>query len=146
MSTLGVLLLVVGAALVVAEAHVISHGVLGGLATLALAAGIALVAAGAGAGLVAGLAVGLAAGSLGGVYVAFVAGKAVLARRAPARAGLVGHIGRVRAQDRVLVDGELWRARGWDSRQLQPGDPVVVDRIDGLTLTVRPAEEWEVLP
>jgi len=29
---------------------------------------------------------------------------------------------------------------------LARGDPIVVERVDGLTLTVRPAEEWEVSP
>jgi membrane protein implicated in regulation of membrane protease activity len=28
---------------------------------------------------------------------------------------------------------------------LAPGDPVVVEHVRGLTLTVRPAEDWEVL-
>jgi membrane protein implicated in regulation of membrane protease activity len=50
---------------------------------------------------------------------------------------------------RVLVDGALWRARRWDLEgepDLRPGDPVVIERVSGLTLTVRPAEEWEVAP
>jgi membrane-bound serine protease (ClpP class) len=51
---------------------------------------------------------------------------------------------------RVLVDGALWRARVWDAgepdEEVRPGDPVVVERVDGLTLTVRRAEEWEVTP
>ena len=146
MSTLGVVLPVVGAALVVAEAHVVSHGVLGSLAALALAAGVALAVAGAGAGLAVGLAVGLAAGSAGAVYVSFVVGRAAMARRLPPRAGLIGHLGQMRANDRVLIDGELWRARPWAPDELSAGDPVVVERVDGLTLTVRPAEEWEVTP
>ena len=50
---------------------------------------------------------------------------------------------------RVYVDGALWRARPWDLEgepPLGPGDPVVIERVSGLTLTVRPAEEWEVAP
>ena len=47
----------------------------------------------------------------------------------------------------VLVDGALWRARrSWpdDERgQLGAGDAVVVERVSGLTLGVRRAEEWE---
>jgi membrane-bound serine protease (ClpP class) len=49
----------------------------------------------------------------------------------------------------VQLDGALWRARMWsleDERGVAEGDAVVVDRVDGLTLTVRPAEEWEVMP
>jgi membrane-bound serine protease (ClpP class) len=46
----------------------------------------------------------------------------------------------------VLVDGALWRARhSWadDGEELGEGDPVVVERVSGLTLAVRRAEDWE---
>jgi membrane-bound serine protease (ClpP class) len=49
----------------------------------------------------------------------------------------------------VFVDGALWRARLWagdEPEEVAAGDPVVVERVDGLTLTVRRAEEWEVVP
>jgi membrane protein implicated in regulation of membrane protease activity len=48
----------------------------------------------------------------------------------------------------VFLDGALWRARLWtgDEERLHRGDPIVVERVDGLTLTVRRAEEWEVAP
>ena len=48
----------------------------------------------------------------------------------------------------VLVDGALWRARpSWTDGDdaLGEGDPVVVERVSGLTLSVRKAEDWEVL-
>jgi membrane-bound serine protease (ClpP class) len=48
----------------------------------------------------------------------------------------------------VQLDGALWRCRTWaheDQPPLQPGSAVVVEAVDGLTLTVRPAEEWEVV-
>jgi membrane-bound serine protease (ClpP class) len=47
----------------------------------------------------------------------------------------------------VQLDGALWRARLWDFEEGVPvaeGSAVVVESLDGLTLTVRPAEEWEV--
>ena len=48
----------------------------------------------------------------------------------------------------VQLDGALWRARMWELEEegapLAEGSAVVVESIDGLTLTVRPAEEWEV--
>jgi membrane-bound serine protease (ClpP class) len=47
----------------------------------------------------------------------------------------------------IQLDGALWRARLWELEEDTPievGSPVVVERVDGLTLTVRPAEEWEV--
>jgi membrane protein implicated in regulation of membrane protease activity len=43
----------------------------------------------------------------------------------------------------------LWRARSWGLEGDPPlarGLPIVVENVNGLTLTVRPAEEWEVAP
>ncbi|MCW3016709.1 MAG: hypothetical protein JWO02_3801 [Solirubrobacterales bacterium] len=154
MSSLGLALLVMGTALAVAEAHVVSHGVLGGAAVAALATGIVLVIEGAGGGLVLGLAVGLAAGAVGAAYLAVVVSRLLVVRRTPVRggaAGLIGRRGELRAIPApvgcVLVDGALWRARVWEhEEELVPGDPIVVEHVDGLTLTVRRAEEWEMAP
>jgi membrane-bound serine protease (ClpP class) len=71
--------------------------------------------------------------------------------------GMLGHIGVVRSWDqrggKVLVDGALWHARaqvqtdnGHEPHELHAGDSVVVEHVSGLTITVRPAEEWELLP
>ena len=50
----------------------------------------------------------------------------------------------------MFVDGALWRARSWGlegrGRRSRAAMPVVVEHVNGLTLTVRPAEEWEVAP
>jgi membrane protein implicated in regulation of membrane protease activity len=46
----------------------------------------------------------------------------------------------------VFVDGALWRARCSvleEDTELDAGDAVVVERVSGLTLAVRRAEEWE---
>src|SRR5215203_1651753 len=127
--------MLVGAALAAAEAHVPSHGALGGSAAAAIAAGIALVVAGAGIGTAVALAAGLVAGVLAAVFA------------------LIGRVGEVRATPaplgQVFLDGALWWARVWnldEDAALQRGDPIVVERVDGLTLTVRRAEEWEVAP
>jgi membrane-bound serine protease (ClpP class) len=49
----------------------------------------------------------------------------------------------------VFVAGALWRARQSvteaDEDALRAGDQVVVERVSGLTLCVRRAEEWELL-
>jgi membrane-bound serine protease (ClpP class) len=154
MSTLGVALVIVGATLLVAEAHVASHGVLGGAAAAALTVGIVLVLSGAGAPgaavAAAGLAVGLATVSLAWLLLV----KTLAARRRVVRSGsraLLGRVGTVRAVPaplgQIQLDGALWRARLWELEEDTPievGSPVVVERVDGLTLTVRPAEEWEV--
>src|SRR5829696_6156773 len=82
MSTLGIVLMLVGAALAAAEAHVPSHGALGSAAAVAVAAGIALVAAGAGVGTAVALIVGLAAGMVAAGYAWVVVRKGVAASRA----------------------------------------------------------------
>jgi membrane-bound ClpP family serine protease len=155
-TTLGIVLMLVGAALAAAEAHVPSHGALGGSAAAAAAAGIALVVAGAGAGLAIALAAGLALGLIATAYVLLVVRKGLAATRSRVRSGtegLIGRVGEVRAAPaplgQVFLDGALWRARVWagdEQETLRCGDPIVVERVDGLTLTVRRAEEWEVAP
>jgi membrane-bound ClpP family serine protease len=156
MSALGVLLVLVGAALVVAEAHVPSHGALGGTALLALVTGIGLLASAAGLGAPAVVAATVASALFGAAFLLVLVRKGLATRRLGVRGGaegLVGRVGVVRSPPEpvgaVLVDGALWRARVWELEgepALAPGDPVVVERVRGLTLTVRPADEWEVAP
>src|SRR5919198_4276221 len=100
MTELGLLLLLVGAALAVAEAHVPTHGALGTAAVAAMAVGFGLVVGGAGVGLTLALAVGAAFALAGGVYLWVVVRKTLAARHARVRSGaeaLVGRIGEVRA-------------------------------------------------
>ncbi|MGH3994258.1 MAG: NfeD family protein, partial [Pseudonocardiaceae bacterium] len=66
------------------------------------------------------------------------------------REALGGRMGVVRnwgaGGGQVFVDGALWRARSsWadGAEELGEGDAVVVERVNGLTLAVRRAEEWE---
>ena len=156
MSGIGLLLVLVGATLVVAEAHVPSHGALGTAAAVALATGIGLLVSGAGLGAAAVLGAVLATALFSLALVLLMARKGLATRRIRARGGadgLVGRLGEVRATPapvgRVFVDGALWRARRWDLEgepELNPGDPVVIEQVSGLTLTVRAAEEWEVTP
>jgi len=156
MSGIGLLLVLVGATLVVAEAHVPSHGALGTAAAVALAAGIGLLASGAGLGAAAVLGATVAAALFSLALGLVIARKGLATRQIRARGGaegLIGRLGEVRAAPepvgRVFVDGALWRARRWDLEgepELRPGDPVVIEQVSGLTLTVRPAEEWEVTP
>jgi membrane-bound serine protease (ClpP class) len=153
MVAIGVVLVLVGAALLVAEAHV-PAGVLGVCGGLALAGGAALAIAGAGAGVALILTVALSAGAIAALWVALAARKALATRTLRAVSGreaLCGHQGVVRswngAGGQVLVDGALWRAcRSWNDEDLPlaEGDPVVVERVTGLTLAVRKAEEWEM--
>jgi membrane-bound serine protease (ClpP class) len=157
MTALGVSLLCVGALLILLEAHVPTLGVLGGPGVIALGAGAVLAVLGLGGGVVLGVVAALLlAGAAGGV-LAVTIGKGVAVRRRAVRAGpesLIGHVGVVRSWDAiggcVQVDGALWRARRSvldddpDRLDLQPGDAVVVDHLEGLTVGVRRAEEWEL--
>ena len=155
MSAVGLLLVLVGATLVVAEAHVPSHGALGTAAAAALAAGIGLLVSGAGLGAAAVAGATLTAAL---VSLALVPGgraqglatrrRACAAARRPGRPRRRGPRGararRPRARGRRAVARPPVGPRG--EPDLRPGDPVVIERVSGLTLTVRPAEEWEVAP
>ena len=125
-------------------------GVAGG-AVLATGAALALAGAGGGAAVVIGVVLGAIAAT--GLWLAFATRKALATRRlrlASGREALTGRCGVVRRwQDgdgQVFVDGALWRARpSWPDtdEELAAGDAVVVERVSGLTLAVRRAEEWE---
>jgi membrane-bound serine protease (ClpP class) len=147
----GVALLVLGAALLVAEAHVPS-GLLGATGGVTLAGGAALALAGIGGGAVAVIAAVLGTVVVSGLWLGLAASKGLEARRLRSAAGreaLSGRMGVVRSWEgrggQVFVDGALWRARpSWpDERQPAAGEAVVVERVSGLTLAVRRAEEWE---
>src|SRR3954466_13029587 len=92
MSALGLLLVLIGAALVAAEAHVPSHGVLGTGAVAALAAGIALLIAGAGAATGVAVAAALGVTVAGGAWVYVLVRKAMAARHMAVKNELVGRV------------------------------------------------------
>ena len=154
MTAFGLVLLLAGAALVIAEAHV-PGGVLGVLGGVALIAGGIVVMAALGGGAALAVPVGVGIGAIAGGWTLVVTRKAATAGRARIRAGaegLCGQVGVVRRwtepSGQVFVDGALWRARHeWplaDSEALHEGDRVVVERVNGLTLCVRRADEWEL--
>jgi membrane-bound ClpP family serine protease len=156
MTTIGFVLLIIGVVLVVAEAHV-PGGVLGaaGGGALALGAVVTISGLGGGMALAVPVAVALALVSVGWLLV--VARKVATVRRGRVRSGseaLCGSVGVVRGWDepagQVFVGGALWRARrSWGEVDAGPplhdGDAVVVDGVHGLTLSVRAAEEWELI-
>ena len=155
MIVLSVALLFLGLALLVAEAHLPTFGIVGTAGVAAMVAGLvlALVGAGGSLALALGLALPVAAGAL--VLGALTIRRVRVSARSRARCGaegLVGQLGVVRRpldpQGQVLVDGALWRARrSWAEEDEPPpaeGEPVVVDQVNGLTLSVRRAEMWEV--
>ena len=148
MTALIVVLVVLGASLLIVEAHVASYGVLGllGIAALSIAAVLAAEAAG-GSALVA-LALVLPAAIVMSVLTVVATRKALAMRRRRPHTGpeaLIGRIGVMQHGD-VVISGERWRARrSWAEEALEEGDQVVVEQVQGLTLAVRRAEDWEVL-
>lgn len=139
----GLLLLLFGVILLIAEIKVVSHGVLaiGGVISMLLGSimlydspdvtgirlswGVILPTVGATAGL-----------------VFFAVSMGIRALYRPAATGssaMVGRVGITRSalqpEGQVLIDGELWRAVSPEAG-VGPGEPVQVTAIDGLTLTV----------
>jgi membrane-bound serine protease (ClpP class) len=155
MTALGFVLLLIGAALVIAEAHV-PGGVLGVIGGVALIAGGVIVIGALGGGAALAIPVGLGLGAAAGAWAWLVVRKTAGARRVRIRGGaegLCGHVGVVRQWaepgGQVFVDGALWRARhrpaDEDGEALRQGDRVVVEVVSGLTLSVRRAEDWELI-
>jgi membrane-bound serine protease (ClpP class) len=156
MLAFGLALIGVSLALVVAEAHVSSGGVIGAVASAAAVGGIVLLLLAAGAGAAIVLVVALLAAAGASALLVLARHHLVRSLRARPRTGreaLVGHIGVVRSgsgsEAQVFLDGALWRAEPspiHDGVNLHEGDRVVVERVNGLTLRVRRAEEWELNP
>jgi membrane-bound serine protease (ClpP class) len=155
MTALGFVLLLIGAILVVAEAHApgLVLGVAGGAALIA--GGIIVIASLGGAAAVA-VPVGIGLGAAAGGWTVLSTRRATGSQRVRVQAGaegLCGRIGVVRgwseSAGHVFVDGALWRARHQpadiEPAELREGDSVVVERVSGLTLSVRRAEEWELI-
>jgi membrane-bound serine protease (ClpP class) len=154
MTALGIALLVVGAIVVTVEAHVPTLGVLGGPGVIALSVGAVLAVAGLGGGLVLGLVAAFTLAAIGVGVVGLSVSKGAAVRRHRVRTGaegIIGQLGVVRRWEQpagtVLVDGALWSARPSipDAQPLESGDQVVVERVTGLTLCVRKAEDWELV-
>lgn len=158
MTTLGLILLVIGALVAVVEAHYPTHGVAGTAGVAVMAIGAVLAISGLGAGVIVGLLGGLALAGAGGTAIALTVkhGAAVRRRRVRGGAeGLIGQIGVVRSWTEptgsVSLHGAVWQARrspGVDEEsepELNSGDRVVVERLSGLTLSVRLAEDWELV-
>jgi membrane-bound serine protease (ClpP class) len=156
--TLGIALLALGAVLLVAEAHLPAFGALGVAGIAALVTGAALAVDAGGGGLALVFAVAVAIGVGGGILLLYAVRATLPVVRAGARTGaeaLVGPIGVVRQASvpfgQILVNGALWRARPWwweeqDTSALREENHVVVERVTGLTLSVRRGEEWELEP
>jgi membrane-bound serine protease (ClpP class) len=136
----GLLLMLLGVALLVIDVHVTTHGALTVAGLISLAVGsIMLFQNAPGYHTSKPLVIGVAV-ALGAVWV-FALSKAVQVRRSPVEVGpqlIAGSVGEVRENGLVYVNGELWQARAAGGQELHQGDRVRVESLDGLVLTVRP--------
>jgi membrane-bound serine protease (ClpP class) len=140
-SAAGLLLMILAAAFFVAEAFIVSHGALSVAGAVMFVIGSLLLFDPAGEAYQVSLPVALAISGTLMLLFGFALTKAAQARRMPATVGthrLVGEKARVRGENLVFVDGELWQARSADGTALEPGEEVVVEAVDqeGLRLTV----------
>jgi membrane-bound serine protease (ClpP class) len=153
----GIALLVVGIAMVIAEAHVPTGGILGVVGVAAMAvSGLLLFDTGTSELEVSAPLVIAVAVVLGG-FMAIAVNKVVQARRNPTMTGweeMIGAEGDIRQPlgpvGQVFVKGALWRARLAEDapaidadRVRERGARVRVESVDGLTLTVRPVDPEE---
>jgi membrane-bound serine protease (ClpP class) len=142
----GLALLILGAALLVIDAHVVTHGALtvSGLISIVVGSLMLFHNAPAPYNDVNTPLLVLFAVVLGGFW-AFALTKAVQVRRRPATVGpqmMVGEIGEARRDDLVFVQGELWRAKPTNGGPLKPGQRIRVAAVDpGLVLEVEPIGE-----
>jgi membrane-bound serine protease (ClpP class) len=151
----GILLLVLGVGMIIAEAHLPTHGILGGVGVLSLVlSGLLLFNTDSDAYEVS-VPVVIAVGLLLGGFMAFAVQKVVRARRNPVITGweeMIGAQGVVREPvdpvGQVFVQGALWRASladgagdGGDGGALERGVRVRVESVEGLTLRVRPVSQ-----
>jgi membrane-bound serine protease (ClpP class) len=135
----GLILLLLGVALLVVDAHVTSHGALTLSGLVAIAVGLVTLFHKAPAPYHTSIPLVVTVTAVVGGFWAFALTKAVQVRRQPVAVGtsdILGMEGVVRDGGYVFVHGELWRARSEEA--LAPGQRVRVESVDGLSLGVRP--------
>lgn len=139
----GILLLLIAVALLIAEAHLPTGGLLGVPGVIALAlSGLLFFNSDEGAD-VSTWAVITTAVVVGGFF-AFLISKVIATRRRPVKTGweeLIGADAEVRSridpEGQVFVNGALWRAVAANPGEtFSIGDRVRIDAVEGLTLTV----------
>jgi membrane-bound serine protease (ClpP class) len=143
----GLLLILFGIALLVAEIKIVSHGILamGGIVAMAMGSLMLFDAPELGFRLswwVIGAMVGTTAGLL--LCVLAVGLRALRRRPLLGAPGMIGETGiargRIERDGQVAVHGELWRAVS-EEGAIEDGEPVRVVGVDGLTLSVAKAGE-----
>jgi membrane-bound serine protease (ClpP class) len=137
----GLVLLLLGVGLLVADVHVTSHGALTVAGLICLAIGSIMLFQNAPAPYHTSKPLVISVAVVLGAVWAFAVGKAWQVRHKPVEVDpqmIAGAVGEVRDNGLVYVNGELWQARTPEGQQLRPGERVRVESLDGLTLTVKP--------
>jgi membrane-bound serine protease (ClpP class) len=135
----GLLLILLGVALLVIDAHVVTHGALTIAGLISLGVGMVMLFHNAPAPYHTSLPLVLSITGVLGAFWAFALSKAVQVRRRPVTVGpnrVVGEDAVVRTPAQVFVAGELWRAHRDDGADLVPGEHVRVKAVHGLELVV----------
>jgi membrane-bound serine protease (ClpP class) len=142
----GLLLILFGIVLLIAEIKIVSHGILaiGGMISMALGSLMLFDAPEVGF-RVSWWVIGLTVAATAGLFLFVVAAGVRALGRPPSTGaeGLVGKTATVRErlgpEGQVMVSGELWRAVV-EGEPLEPGAQVRIVAVDGLTLKVAKAE------
>jgi membrane-bound serine protease (ClpP class) len=137
----GLVLLLLGVALLVIDLHVTSHGALTVAGLICLAVGTIMLFRNAPPPYHTSKPLVITVAVVLGAAWAFAIGKAWQVRHRPVLVSpqaIAGAVGEVRRDGMVFVNGELWQARAVDGEHLRPGDRVQVESLDGLVLNVRP--------
>jgi len=137
LSWAGLFMVILGVALLVIDAHVVTHGALTVAGLVAMGVGLATLFHNLPSPYHTSLPLVITFTAAIGGFWALAIGKAVRARRMPVTVGpqeIVGMEGDVREGGLVFVRGELWRAHS--EEPLAPGERVRVDGLHGLTLDV----------
>jgi len=132
-SAAGVLLLLLSAAFLVAEAFVPTHGALAVAGGITFVLGAMMLFDPAGAAYQVSLPVAIAIAGTLALLLGFAITRVVRARRLPVAVGvdrLVGQEGVVRRDGIVSLRGELWRAHAADDEPLVPGRRVRVEDVE----------------
>jgi membrane-bound serine protease (ClpP class) len=147
----GITLLLLAIGLMVAEAHLPTHGILGAAGVIALVSSGLLLFDTHSSAVDVSVPVVIFTGLLLGAFFAFVVQKAIQARHRPVKTGweeMVGAEGDVRAAlapvGLVFANGALWRATPANGKSpIGIGNRVRVVSVDGLTLNVEPVGSEE---
>jgi len=142
----GLLLILFGVVLLIAEIKIVSHGVLaiGGVISMALGSLMLFDAPEVGF-RVSWWVIVPSVGATAGLFLFVVAAGVRALGRPPATGaeGLIGKTATVRErlapEGQVMVSGEIWRAVA-EGEPVEPGAPVQIVAVDGLTLKVAKAE------